>query len=359
VLTGADSVVGDVRNDEGNPARARVVACEDQPSEARTMSAEDGTFQLPASAIGCEAVAEHAEYASSAAAEVAEGRRVALRLTAGGSIDGVVVGDHGEGLPSFTLGIESFSPARGRGFDRIAPRAFENLQGSFRWDRLAPGSYVLTGSAPGRPPARSGSIDVRGGVVTRDVLIVVSQGGTLTGQVYDEAHAPLAGADLRFDQVSSVIGSKASAQTDATGLYRLEGAPGGPFTLLVHKDGFRTKLVSGVRVDSGANRRLDVTLVALDGGGSLELGGIGAALTQTGGGVALGEVYSGDPAARAGLRAGDRILSIDGESTEGMSMVDVLQRLRGEAGTSVGVSALRPETGESVQLTIVRARIVR
>jgi C-terminal processing protease CtpA/Prc len=39
-------------------------------------------------------------------------------------------------------------------------------------------------------------------------------------------------------------------------------------------------------------------------------------------------------------------------------MADVLQRLRGEPGTSVGVSAQRPETGETVELTIVRGTIV-
>jgi PDZ domain/Carboxypeptidase regulatory-like domain len=359
VLTAADAVAGDVRDDEGNPVRARVVACEDSPAEARVTSAADGSFELPPSAIGCNAVAEHAELAPSETAEVVEGKRLALRLKAGGSIAGAVVDGHGAGLPAFTLGIESFLPLRGRGFDRTGPRSFEDARGAFQWDRLAPGTYVFTAGAPGVPPVRSAPIDVRGGGVTRDVRIVVAQGGILTGYVYDEAHAPLAGVDLRFDQVSSVIASKASARTDETGLYRLEGAPDGPSTLLASKAGFRTKLVTGIRVDSGITRRQDVALVALDGGAGLELGGIGAALTQTGGGFALGEVYPNDPAARAGLRAGDRILRIDGESAEGMSMADVLQRLRGEAGTSVGVAVLRPETNENVQVMIVRGRIVR
>jgi hypothetical protein len=337
-----------------------VIACEDDASEARTTSGDDGTFELPPSAIGCGAVAEHAEYAPSDLATVVEGRRMQLRLKTGGTIDGVVVDGRGGTLPSFTIGIESFLPSRGRSFDRPNARAVEDLHGSFRWDRLAPGTYVLTAAAPGMPPARSSPIDVRGGLVTRDVRIVVSQGGTLTGYVYDGSHAPLAGVELRFDQVSSVVASKAAARTDDTGLYRLDGAPEGPFTLLVRKDGFRTKLVSGIRIDSGATRRQDVTLVALDGGGGgLELGGIGAALAQSGTGFSLGDVFAGDPAAQAGLRAGDRLLRIDGEPTEGMSMADVLQRLRGEAGTSVGVSVVRPDTGENVQLTIVRSRIVR
>ena len=76
-------------------------------------------------------------------------------------------------------------------------------------------------------------------------------------------------------------------------------------------------------------------------------------------GLTLSAVGAGDPAERAGLRAGDRILGIDGESTDGMSLADALQRLRGEAGTSVGVSVRRPKTSETVDVMIQRAAILR
>jgi hypothetical protein len=359
VLTAAEPVSGTVLDDEGNPIGARVVACEEQPAEVRVRSDADGTFQLPPSAIGCDVIAEHGEHAPSDPVLVVEGRPVVLRLKAGGTIDGVVVDDRGSGVPAFSVGIESFTPARGRGFDRVGPQTFEDGHGSFRWEKLAPGTYVLTALTPGRPPARSAAVDVRGGVVTRGVRIVLAPGGTLVGHVYDASHAPLAGVDLRFDAVSSVLDSKASAQTDASGQYRLEGAPSGPLTMRVHKDGFRVRLVSGLRVESGGTLQQDVTLVAQNGGPGMELGGIGATLAQKPEGISFGDVSATDPAGRAGLRAGDRILRIDGESTDGMSLADVLQRLRGEPGTSVGVSALRPETGESVELTIVRGTIVR
>ncbi len=270
VLVAATPVGGEVTDEDGNPIKARVVACEDQPSEARATSGDDGSFELPPSAIGCDAVAEHAEHAPSEVAPVVEGKRLALRLKAGGAIEGAAVDDRGVGLPAFTVGIESFSPARGRGFERAGPRNVEDGGGAFRWERLAPGTYVLTASAPGRPPARSTPIDVRGGAATRGVRIVVASGGVLTGYVYDEAHAPLAGAELGYDAISSAVASKASARTDSTGMYRLDGAPAGPFTLLARKDGFRTKLVSGIRLDSGATRRLDVTLATFDGGAGTE-----------------------------------------------------------------------------------------
>jgi hypothetical protein len=339
-LLAAAPIDGVVLDPDGKPTSARVVACEEQPAEARAESAEDGTFQLPASAIGCDALAEQSESAPSDATPVVEGRRMTLRLKAGGAIEGAVVDDRGAAVPTFTVGVESFTPARGRTFDRAGPRSVEDPRGTFRLDHLAPGTYVLTASASGLPPARSEAIDVRGGAATRGVRIALLRGGIVTGHVFDEHHAPLAGADLHFDAVSSVANSSASALTDATGVFRM-------------------KLVSGLRVDSGATLQHDVTLVTLDGGAGLELGGVGATLEARGGGITLRDVFPGDPAGLAGLRAGDRILRIDGETTQGMSMADVLQRLRGEPGTSVGVSAQRPETGETVELTIVRGTIVR
>jgi hypothetical protein len=178
------------------------------------------------------------------------------------------------------------------------------------------------------------------------------------GHVYDDRHLPLADVDLRFDLVSSVVESKAEAKTDQRGQYRLDGAPAGLFTLRVQKDGFRLRLVSGLRVDSRATLRQDVTLTAGLGGASLELTGIGASIKQTGSGVAVASVFAGDPAEHAGLRAGDLILSVDGESTDGMSSADVIQRLRGQQGASVGVTAQRPATGETVDVLIERGIIV-
>jgi len=357
-LQAARSVGGDVLDVDGKPTSARIVACEGEPFEARTTSAADGTFQLPSTTVGCSAVAQHDEYADSSAAPVTGGRRVVLRLKPGGAIEGAVVDERGAAVPSFGVGIESFLAAHGRSTRSVAPRSFEDPRGVFLLERLAPGSYVLIGTASGKPPTRSASVDVRGGTVTRGVRIVLPEGGSVMGHVYDDRHLPLADVDLRFDLVSSVVESKAEAKTDQRGQYRLDGAPAGLFTLRVQKDGFRLRLVSGLRVDSRATLRQDVTLTAGLGGASLELTGIGASIKQTGSGVSVASVFAGDPAEHAGLRAGDLILSVDGESTDGMSSADVIQRLRGQQGASVGVTAQRPATGETVDVLIERGIIV-
>jgi hypothetical protein len=358
VLTAANPVAGRVEDDAGNPISASVVACEDTAAEARVQSGADGAFELPPSAIGCNAVAEHLEFAASPPQPVVEGRRLVLRLGAGGAIQGVVVDESGAVVTPFVVGIESFTPIRGRGGERHGSHNFDDPGGAFRWDKLAPGSYVLTASAAGKPPSRSASIDVQAGATTSGVRIVLAKGGVLVGRVSEPGGAAVAGADLHFDAVSGVLESKASATTDGAGRYRLDGAPEGPLTVRVHKDGYRSKLVSGLRVASGATLQQDIVLSPFDGGGSMEFGGIGAGLGRNGDALVFQSVFPDDPAARAGLRPGDRILSIDGDSTEGMSLADALQRIRGEPGTAVGVSAFRPETGETVNLTVVRETVV-
>lgn len=61
------------------------------------------------------------------------------------------------------------------------------------------------------------------------------------------------------------------------------------------------------------------------------------------------------PAFEAGVRAQDIILSIDGESTAGMDLNDVVNRIRGPVGSEVTLTLSR-ET-ETLELTLQRARI--
>lgn len=60
----------------------------------------------------------------------------------------------------------------------------------------------------------------------------------------------------------------------------------------------------------------------------------------------------GTPADRAGLRAGDAIIMIDGKSTDGMSSDAAVKMIRGEKGTSVAFTIVRD--GAPLEVTVVR-----
>lgn len=64
------------------------------------------------------------------------------------------------------------------------------------------------------------------------------------------------------------------------------------------------------------------------------------------------EPYEGMPAAEAGLRKGDVILSIDGESMKGKDNAYVSDHLRGDAGTTFELKIRRPSTGKEMRFKI-------
>lgn len=61
----------------------------------------------------------------------------------------------------------------------------------------------------------------------------------------------------------------------------------------------------------------------------------------------------GTPAEKAGVRAGDKILEIDGVSTEGITLDEAVERLRGERGTPVTLK-VEHQDGSIEEITIIR-----
>ena len=62
----------------------------------------------------------------------------------------------------------------------------------------------------------------------------------------------------------------------------------------------------------------------------------------------------GTPAFRAGMKAGDRIVQIDGESTEGITTTEAVMRIRGPRGSTVELNVVRPGLSDSLLFTIER-----
>jgi len=62
----------------------------------------------------------------------------------------------------------------------------------------------------------------------------------------------------------------------------------------------------------------------------------------------------GTPADKAGIKAGDRIIEIEGKSTAGINIQDAVQKLRGQKGTPVTITIERDGVEEPIKITIVR-----
>ena len=67
--------------------------------------------------------------------------------------------------------------------------------------------------------------------------------------------------------------------------------------------------------------------------------------------------YEGKPAQRAGVLAGDRIISVDGKKTEGLSVSEVSNNLRGIPGTTVVLELEREGVAKPFKVSVVREDI--
>ena len=94
-------------------------------------------------------------------------------------------------------------------------------------------------------------------------------------------------------------------------------------------------------------------------------GGIGAIIYKpdTESNVIINEPYADSPAANAGLRCGDEIVSIDGKSVKGLKADEATSRMKGNPGTTVVFGVKKAfggdgwKQGDTVEVRIVRQRI--
>jgi carboxyl-terminal processing protease len=85
--------------------------------------------------------------------------------------------------------------------------------------------------------------------------------------------------------------------------------------------------------------------------------GIGAYVEMKEGHVVIVAPMDGSPAQRVGLRPGDIILKVDSENVAGLPIDQVVSRILGPVETSVTLTVLTPETGQTRDVTLVRAHI--
>lgn len=88
-----------------------------------------------------------------------------------------------------------------------------------------------------------------------------------------------------------------------------------------------------------------------------QYGGIGARIRKIDDFVVVGEPYEGFPAHKAGLKAGDVILKVDGNSVKGKSTSDLSKILKGNPGTSLSMLIQRPGKKEEFEVSFKREKV--
>jgi carboxyl-terminal processing protease len=86
-------------------------------------------------------------------------------------------------------------------------------------------------------------------------------------------------------------------------------------------------------------------------------GGIGAVVTIADGNLTVIAPIAGTPAERAGIKPQDKILEINGNSTQGMSLEEAVLKIHGDPGTKVTLQVLHQGEEAPVNLVITREEI--
>ena len=355
-------VLGVVVDPAGRPvAGATVHASADGKVIPRPRAAETdqgGRFwirEVPPSATGL--YATHPDHARSETAPIVTAARnldMVLRLTPGAMLVGRVVDEAGRPVAHFVARVS-------QGEDAGADRRMLNVAdpgGAFEARGLSVGTWRVRVTAPGYPAAESAPVALAAGVTGDVGVIRLERGANVRGRVVRAGTAlGIAGARVRLDGMGA-DGGGPSVATDAEGRFLLAALPAvDRLTLSVAADGFTSKLVSGVAVPRGEERDLGViTLEAAAKGEAprMHYTGVGAVLRKDGERVFIDNAFEGAPAFEAGLTAHTEILDINGHPASALDLQQVVELIRGEAGTEVTLEVRLP--GESDTQTIRLSR---
>lgn len=88
-----------------------------------------------------------------------------------------------------------------------------------------------------------------------------------------------------------------------------------------------------------------------------QYGGVGALIQQHGKDVVISEPYEGSPSQKAGLRAGDIVRKVNGQSLEGKNSSDVSAAMKGQPGSTLVLEVFRPSANKNMTFNIVREEI--
>ena len=244
--------------------------------QAVALSDADGRFEITGLALGTyRLLAQHPDYAE--ASQIVDVEQtvasVAVRLSAGGTLGGVVVAESGEPVAGAEVALQT-DGGGGPRFGGSGPSTASDGTGAFRFDRLAAGRYSVTASLGGRSSA---PVDVAllSGQSREDVRIAIGGGTTLRGRVSG------LGSDLRGSVNVTARGPGgyfAAVRPTVDGAFSLAGVPAGAVHLQATAGSFSTGSRSASAdvtiADGQAEAEVDIVFVAgYTLSGTITLGG--------------------------------------------------------------------------------------
>ncbi|MGY1590752.1 MFS transporter [Geodermatophilus sp. SYSU D00708] len=245
-------VLGRVLRGDGRPLTGASITLTDTTGRQvdRAVSGADGGYRLRPAASGTFLLIASAPHLAPDAEMVAVAESPVRRdvvLAGSGSLRGTVCDGRGAALPD---ALVTLTDAAGE----VVASTAADPDGSFAFGELLPGSYTLTGRAPGHQPVAV-PVELADGETAVRALVLVG-GARLTGVVRaasDQRPLPEATVTL-LDSDGTVL---ATTHTGLTGRYAFEDLRPGSYTLTA--TGF-APVATALRVPAGTEVAQDVTL---------------------------------------------------------------------------------------------------
>jgi RNA polymerase sigma factor (sigma-70 family) len=239
------------------PSLARALATSDEKGEFEIGGLPEGTLTFEA---------RHGHYSPAErtvevkTGEIIEG--VEFQLGEGGMISGMVVAE-----------VDSLPVAGATVRLRAGPREPHNIMthsggittetdtgGHFQFINVKPGTYYLTASAPDFPDETVDDVVLEGNKAVKELIIKLSQGGSLVGTVRDHGGKPIADVDVH----AVCVLMQKRARTDEEGNYAITGLKEGRYSAGVSEVSTRTHTGRSedfnVQIEDGRETKLDIVI---------------------------------------------------------------------------------------------------
>lgn len=239
-------------------------------SVGHDVSAENGEFLIEGLAEGIYLVrvVPAGNYDAAALQRVeADSKDVVLELFEKATVVGRVLDSEGNPVPRFTVKARTANElSKAFGAVLAQRNVKDSKDGNFELSGLPEGSFVIEATAQGFAPSYSDRFDTTQGLATTDIVVRMTQGGRLRGQVVDSySGAGLAGSEVvtldnnfiegdLFELFSALEPSgltKTSVFTDADGRFEIERMTPGEYQIQVKVRGYSTVTMNDILIEDG------------------------------------------------------------------------------------------------------------